>query len=193
MPGEHEIDACALQAFNAVPRVVDDIALAPRARHRQQMVVEHEDPQALGVRGGELLLDPAISSATDLAVVEVGLGRVDGNDRHAVVPEHRVAGAEHVLEVDVADVARVVVARDHDHRVAPDLVHVGLRLRILVLEAEGGQVARADDDVRVELVDLVDGPLEQVRDEVRPSAVNVGDVRDGQRVAAVRAIHFPKV
>jgi hypothetical protein len=53
-------------------------------------------------------------------VVEVGLGRVDRDDGHAAEAQHRVALAEHVLEVDVADVARVVVARDHDDGVALD-------------------------------------------------------------------------
>ena len=38
-----------------------------------------EDPQPRV--GRELLLDPAVAAAADLAVVEVGLGRVDGDDR----------------------------------------------------------------------------------------------------------------
>ena len=33
---------------------------------------------------GELLLDPRVAAAADLAVVEVGLGRVDGDDGDAV-------------------------------------------------------------------------------------------------------------
>ena len=35
-----------------------------------------------------------------------------------------------------------------------------------------------DDDLGLEVVDLVDRALEQARDEVRPAAVEVGDVRD---------------
>jgi hypothetical protein len=38
-------------------------------------------------------------------VVEVGLGRVDGDDRHAVEEQHRVPVTEQLLEVHVADVA----------------------------------------------------------------------------------------
>jgi hypothetical protein len=52
-----------------------------------------------------------------------------------------------------------------------------------VLEAERGQVAGADDDVRLEVVDLGDGALEQARDEVLPAAVQVGQVGDGERRA----------
>ena len=103
----------------ASPGVVDDVALAPGARHRQQVVVEHEDLELRRLRG-ELLLDPAVATASDLTVVEVGLGRVDRDDGDAVLAEHRVALAEELLEVDVADVARVVVARDDDERVAVD-------------------------------------------------------------------------
>ena len=43
--GEHEVDAGALQALDRVAGVVHDVALAPRAGHRQQVMVEDEDPQ----------------------------------------------------------------------------------------------------------------------------------------------------
>ena len=56
--------------------------------------------------------------------------------------------AEQLLEMDVADVARVVVPGDDDERLALEPVEVALGLRVLLLEAEGGQVAGADDDVR---------------------------------------------
>jgi hypothetical protein len=52
-----------------------------------------------------------------------------------------------------------------------------------VLEAERGQVAGADDDVRLEVVDLGDRALEQARDEVLPTAMQVGQVRDRERRA----------
>ena len=122
MAGEHEVDAGALQALERVARVVDDVALAAGARHRQQVVVQDEDAQV--GRVGELLLDPAVAAAADLPVVEVGLGRVDRDDRDAVRAQHRAAVAEELLEVDVADVARVVVAGDDDDRLALDLVEV---------------------------------------------------------------------
>ena len=78
-PAEDEVDARALEALERVARVVDDVPLAARARHRQQVVVEDEDAQ-VGL-GRELLLDPPVAAAADLPVVEVGLGRVDGDDR----------------------------------------------------------------------------------------------------------------
>ena len=127
MPREHEVHARAQQALDRVARVVHDVPLAARARHRQQVVVEHEDPEVRRL-GGELLLDPRVAAAPDLAVVEVGLGRVDGDDRHAVLAQHRVAAPEELLEVDVADVAGVVVPGDDDERVAVDPFEV-LRAR----------------------------------------------------------------
>ena len=146
VPRQDEVDAGALQALDRVAGVVDDVALAPGARHRQQVVVADEDAQV--GRGGELLLDPAVAAAADLAVVEVGLGRVDGDDRDAADARDGVPVAEQLLEMDVADVARVVVPGDHDQAVALDPVEVVLRVRVLLLEAEGRQVARADDHVR---------------------------------------------
>ncbi len=139
--------------------------------------MEHEDAQ-VGRLLRELLLDPRVAAAADLAVVEVGLRRVDRDDRHAAGAQHRVALTEELLEVDVPDVARVVVPGHDDERVAVEPVEVLARDLVLVLEAERRQVARADDDVGAQLVDLADRPLEQVRLEVRPSAVEIGDVRD---------------
>ena len=130
----------------------------------------------------ELLLDPGVAPASDLAVVEVGLGRVDGDDGHAAEPEHGAALAEELLEVDVADVARVVVPGDDDERLALEPVEVLLRLDVLRLEPERRQVARADDEIRLEVVHLRDRPLHQVRHEVRPAAVQIGDVGDREVV-----------
>ena len=124
-------------------------------------------------RGRELLLDPRVAAAADLAVVEVGLGRVDRDHGDAVVAEHRVPVAEELLEVDVADVARVVVARDDDKRVAVEPVEVALGLDVLLLEARGRQVTRADDDVGGGGVDVGDRPFHQVGHEVRVAAVDV--------------------
>ncbi len=151
----------------------------PVPGHRQQVVVEDEDAQ-LG-RRRELLLDPLVAAAADAAVVEIGLGRVDRDDRHAADLQHGVALAEELLEVDVADVARVVVSGDDDERLALDPVEERARLDELGLEAERRQVAAADDEVRLPVVDLRDRALEQRGDEVRPSAVDVGDVGDPER------------
>ena len=139
--------------------------------------MEHEDPQLRGLRG-ELLLDPRVAAAADLAVVEVGLGRVDGDDRDAVLAQHRVALAEEILEVDVPDVARVVVPGDDDERVAVEPVEVLPGHLVLVLEAERRQVAGADDHVRAQLVDLGDRALEQGRP--RSTAHRSGGRRGGR-------------
>ena len=108
--------------------------------------MEDEDPEV--GRLDELLLDPAVAAAADLAVVEVGLGRVDGDDGHAVDVQDGVPVAEVLLEMDVADVPRVVVAGHDDERLALEPIEVRLRLGELLLEAERRQVAGADDEVR---------------------------------------------
>src|SRR6266542_3492716 len=144
-----------------------------------------EDPE--DGRLGEALLDPPVAAATDLAVVEVRLGRVDRDHDHVADATDGVARAEELLEVDVTHVPRIVVPGDDD-ALALDPVEIGLGLPVLLLEAEGRQVAGADDDVRLEIVDLGDGALEQVWKEVRAAAVEVRDLRDRERsVTAHRA------
>ncbi len=175
-----------MQAFDHVARVVDDVALPPGARNRQQMVVEDEDTE-LG-RLGELLLDPPVAAATDLAVVEVRLGRVDGDDRDPVLAQDGVAAPEQLLEVRVADVSRVVIAGDDDERLAVDPIEVPLRLGVLLLESVRGQVAGADDDLGLQLVDLRDRALHQVGHEVPVAAVDVGEVGDRLRGAHGRSV-----
>jgi hypothetical protein len=176
VPAEHEVDARTLEALERVTGVVDDVALTPRAGHGQQMVVHDEDLEVGGRR--ELLLDPPVAAAPDLAVVDVRRGRVDGDDRDAVDVEHRAALAEQLLEVDEADVPGVVVARDDDETVALEPVEVLPGLAVLPLEAGGGEVARADHDVGPEVVDLGDRALHELGHEVRVAAVDVRDVRD---------------
>src|SRR5207237_3857169 len=68
---ENEVDAGALQAFDRVARVVDDVALAPCTGDGQQVVVADEHAQVGGRR--EAVLDPAIAPTSDLAVIEIGL------------------------------------------------------------------------------------------------------------------------
>ena len=92
--------------------------------------------------------------------------------------EHRVPLAEQLLEVDVADVARVVVAGDHDHRLALDRVEVLAREHVLVLEAVGGEVAGDDDDVRLHLVHLGDRALEVLRQEELLPAMEIRQLHD---------------
>jgi hypothetical protein len=92
-------------------------------------------------------------------VVEVRLARIDGDDRDATLSQDRVAVAEHLLEVHVADVAGVVVPGDDHDRLAIETIHVLARSQIFVAEPEGREVPRAHDDVGLELVDLADRTL----------------------------------
>ncbi len=133
--------------------------------------MENEDPQVR--RLGELALDPGVTPTADRTVVEIGLGRVDGDNGDPALAQHPVALPEQLLEVDVADVPRVVVAGDHDERLARDLVQILASQLILVLEPEAREVPGADDDVRLELVDLRDRAIEQGRLEVLLPAVEV--------------------
>ena len=91
------------------------VPLAAGAGHRQQVVVAARRPAGRPVRANCSSIQ-AVAAAADLAVIEVGLRRVDRDDRDAALAQHRVALAEELLEVDVADVARVVVAGDDDDR-----------------------------------------------------------------------------
>ena len=92
-------------------------------------MVQHEDLQVRRL-GRELLLDPRVAAAPDLPVIEIRFRRVDRDDRDAVLPEHGVPRAEHLLEVDIPDVARVVVPRDDVHRVrtTSDVTSVSIHL-----------------------------------------------------------------
>jgi hypothetical protein len=71
---------------------------------------------------------------------------------------------------------------------ALELVEIPLRLRVLLLEAEGGEVARADDDVGLELVDLRDRPLGEVRQEVRRAAVEIREMGDSEQASLRRSV-----
>jgi hypothetical protein len=109
--GEHELHARPQQAFDHVTGVVDDVSPS-RSRVREEMVVQHEDPQVCGL-SCELALDPRVAATADLPVVEIGLRRIDRDDGHSTLAEDAVALAEELLEVHVADVARVVVPGNH--------------------------------------------------------------------------------
>ena len=122
------------------------------------MVMADEDPQVGVAR--EALRDPAVVLAPDLALVQVGLRRVDRDERDvetaALEARLRVARAERVLEEHVADVARVVVAGDEDDVLACDRRELLLGLRVLVGIAVVGQVAGDDHEIGRGRVDLRD-------------------------------------
>ena len=182
--GQNEVHTGALKTFDRVSGVVDDVALAPRSGDGQQMVVADEDPQVRRIR--EALLDPGVTAPADLTVVEVGLRRVDRHHGDAVDPHHGVAIAEQLLEMDVADVAGIVVPWNDDNGLAVDPVEVVLGERVLLLEPERGQVTGADDDVRLEVVDLRDRTLQEVRQEKLRPAVQIRDLDDRERAVPGR-------
>src|SRR5215204_6322486 len=119
---------------------MDDVPLAAGARHRQQVVMKHEDAEE-GLALTEVLLDPLVAATADQPVVEVRLGGVDREDRNAVHVKLGPALTEQLLEVHIPDVAGVVVARDHDHLPAIDLVQVLARQLVLRAKAVAGEVS----------------------------------------------------
>jgi hypothetical protein len=152
------------------------------------VVVADEDAQ-VGLTG-EALLDPAVVLAPDLALVEVGLGGVDGDECDfepvELEAEARVAGAEGVLEVKVADVAGVVVARHADEQRARQGGELLLGERVLVGVALVGEVAGDDDEVGLGGVDLLDCGAEKPLAIAAAADVDVGELRDQHRHSLTR-------
>src|SRR5207245_4198300 len=75
VPGEDEVHARPLEAFDRVARVVDDVTLPPGAGYRQQVVVADEHAQV--GRSGEALIGPAVRTAAELPMVKLRTGRSD--------------------------------------------------------------------------------------------------------------------
>ena len=81
-----------------------------------------------------------------------------------------------------------MVARDHDHSLAVDLVEVLPRELVLGPVAVAGEVAGHHHHVRLQLVHLDDRAVEQARDEARRAAVEVGQLGDGQALAHMTSL-----
>jgi len=98
--------------------------------------------------------------APDLALVEVGLGRVDRHKGDLELPEGQplpgIARAEGVLEAQIADVPSIVVTRDEDSCLAGNRLELGLCERVLVGITVVGQIAGDDDEIRLGCVDLLE-------------------------------------
>jgi hypothetical protein len=128
--------------------------------------------------------------ASDLAFVEVGLGGVDGDECDLepveLEAEARVAGAEGVLEVQVADIAGVVVARHADDQRARQRGELLLGERVLVGVALVGEVASDDDEVGRGRVDLLDCGAEKLLAIAAAADVDVGELRDQHRHSLTR-------
>ena len=113
MAGEDKVDLRLAQKGEDITRVKHLVSFAAGTGDRHQVVMADKDAKV--GRAGEPLLDPAVVLAPDLALVEVGLGGVDSDEHNIqaaeVEAQARVAGAEGVLEEQIADVPRIVVAR----------------------------------------------------------------------------------
>ncbi len=127
----------------------------------------------------------------DLALVDVGLGRVDRDERDlgpaAVEAPPGVAGAEGLLEAEVADVAGVVVSRHPDDLRAVDRGQLLLGDRVLVGKAVVGEVAGDDDEIGPGRVDLLDRAPQQLLAITTAADVHVGDLRDQHALISAAA------
>jgi hypothetical protein len=90
----------------------------------------------------------------------------------------RPAFAEQLLEVHVADVARVVVPWDDEHLLALDPVELLAHLGVLLREAVVRQVAGYDHEIRPRLVHLADRGAQEVAAVPGGADVQVGELRD---------------
>jgi hypothetical protein len=176
--GEYDVDGGVLEKGENVTSVPDDVALSSCSGDGDQMVMEDEYAEV--GRFGELLSDPVISLPPDLTLGQVGLGAIDTHQRQAlgiggalhmdypVAFRTRIALAEMVLEVQVADVLGVVVARN-DHGGEPLLqrpqcITGGEELGGVPLL---GEVSGDDDEVRGQLLDLSDRVRQELGIEER--------------------------
>src|SRR4029450_4970476 len=164
------------------------VSLAAGSRDWHQVVVADEDAQ-VGLTG-EALLDPAVVFASDLAFVEVGSGGGDRDESDfepvELEAEARVAGAEGVLEVQVPDIAGVVVARHANDQRARQRGELLLGERVLVGVALVGEVASDDDEVGRGRVDLLDCGAENLLAIAVAADVDVGELRDQHRHSLTR-------
>ena len=135
---QDQVDAVLSEHAQQVTRVGDDVALPAGTGDGDEMVVERDDLELGGLL--EPLLDPVIAVAPDAPAVEVRFGGVDPEKVHPAESDLRLAGAEQRLEVDLADVARIVVPRHDQHAIALDPVEQRACLSVFVAQAHVGQV-----------------------------------------------------
>src|SRR5215208_2128081 len=147
---------------------------------------------------GECLLDKLVVLPAHLPVVEVRLRRIHSYQDHLVEIYDRLTLPEEALEVDVADVARVVVARDDHDVLAVDTIDVLCGLFELLPVSRVGEVPGDHDRRRIRTVDLDDRPVQKLGDEARVTAMDVADLAYGQPVITHiplqirrRPVYFP--
>src|ERR671923_213925 len=137
----------------------------------------------------ELLRDPVVVLAAHVAVIEIGLRGIDAHDREprgaqalGTIPVEAlaVAGealAEQPLEVNVADVTGIMVARDHEHRWLEAREPAGCLLEFPVVTS-GGEGSGDHDDVGLHTVDFLHYRLHGLGVEGQLSAVDIAYLRD---------------
>src|SRR6185436_8880012 len=76
--GQHEIDLELAQDRHHVSRVPEVVDVTAGAGDGQDVVMDDDDPGSVGP-ATERRVEPAVMLAPDLAFIDVGLGRVDGD------------------------------------------------------------------------------------------------------------------
>src|SRR5919112_2025233 len=161
--------------------VVAGPGVAPEARRRSGPGVH--DKHVL-----EAAPDKAVVLATHPPVVQVRLRGVYPDHDCLLELDHGVPFPEEPLEVYVADVSGVVVARYHHEVLAPEAAYILGRLLVLLAITRVREVPRDHDRRGMVVIYLQDRTLQEVRDEVRASAVDVADLANGQAVICTHAL-----
>ncbi len=128
--------------------------------------------------------DPRVVTPSDHPLVQVGFAGVHAHDPDPLHLHGPVASTDQLFEMEVPDVARVVVAGDRVQR-RLDPLGVGEPGLVLLPIPVGREVPAADHRIGLQLVDLLDHPMEQVRHEVGGTDVRIGDVGDRDHVGSV--------
>jgi hypothetical protein len=152
------------------------------------VVVTHEHAQVSG--GRESVLDPRVVLATDLALVDVRLGRVHrhqseiGTTRAQAQPH--VPGAEDPLELQIPDMARVVIAGNQHESFTRKRGQPLPSQLVLVRVALVGHVTGDYDEIRPRSVDLLDSRAQQRVLMAGAANVEIGQLRDQHRTQSRR-------
>src|ERR671921_932 len=149
----------------------------------ERVLAEDPDPSVL-----EAAPDKAVVLATHPPVIQVRLRGVDPDHDRLLELDHGVPFPEEPLEVYVADVSGVVVARYHHEVLAPEAAYILGRLLVLLAITRVREVPRDHDRRGMVVIYLQDRTLQEVRDEVRASAVDVADLANGQAVICTHAL-----
>ena len=89
VPREDEVHSRALQAFDRVAGVVDDVPLTSRAGDRKQVVVQHEDTELGGLAPGSCMrvlgviredFSRYLGKSIDLREPSISSGSISGSD-----------------------------------------------------------------------------------------------------------------